>query len=158
MGVNKASSINWFDTPQTQTYGGPNDLCRTTLTPNDVNDASFGVFYEISNTSYDQTASIDFMTMTVYYVIGTSVQTQSTKPWYVNFENDNLVIDISNITDDLSLILLDGTGRLVYSKSLNASHLIKENMNCHELKSGLYFIQIEGKSGISFRKKVLLVK
>ncbi|HRG59112.1 MAG TPA: hypothetical protein PK323_09155 [Bacteroidia bacterium] len=113
MGVNKASSINWFDTPQTQTYGGPNDLCRTTLTPNDINDFSFGVFYEISNTSYDQTASIDFMSMTVYYVIGTSLQTQSTKPWYVNFENDNLVIDISNITDGLSIILLDGTGRLV---------------------------------------------
>lgn len=158
LGINKASALNWFDTLNTQTYGGPNDLWGTTLTPNDVNDATFGLYYEITNTSYDQTASVDYMTMTVYYQIGTSIQAQSSKPWYINFENDNLVIDISNIADELSLKLFDATGRMVYHKDYNSNYFLKETINSQGWKSGLYYLQLEGKSGISFRKKVLLLK
>lgn len=160
MGNNKANASNWSDTPQNQSYGSSTDTWGNTLTPADVNNSAFGVLYEITNTSYDQAASVDYLTMTVYYQIGTSIFEQSAKPWNVYFEQNNLVIDSPiKITSNTSISLYNASGQLVFYNSLSASKpYLNEYISLALLQSGIYFIAIESADGSSYKKKLLFMK
>jgi hypothetical protein len=160
IGNNKASSSNWFDTPQTQIYGGSSDTWGNTLTANDVNDSGFGILYEITNTSYDQTASVDFMSMTIYYQIGTSIYAQNSSPWMVNL-NENLLTIKGQIppTKGTSLKVYNTNGQLVYHQVYETTqHQIDENISCSNWQSGLYLIHVESAAGFVYNKKLTLVK
>lgn len=158
MGNNKASSMNWFDTPQTQTYGGANDTWGSTLTANDVNNNAFGILYEITNTSYDQAASVDFMTMTVYYQIGTGLYSQSSSPWYINFESSNLVVKGQAGFNATQLCVYNHLGQAVLRESIGTQQAIELFSNTEDWKAGIYYVQIANAEGYQYNKKITLVK
>lgn len=160
MGNNKASASNWFDTPQTQIYGGSTDTWGNTLSASDINDSGFGIHYEITNTSYDQAASVDFMSMTVYYQIGTSLYTQSSSPWYVTLNENSLHINVQcTILNYATLNVYNAMGQPVYEQVYNSNpYQIEENINSTNWPSGLYIINVENAQGLIFHKKLNLVK
>jgi hypothetical protein len=66
IGSNKAGAGDWSTTPTTITYGGPGDTWGLTLNSTDVNDPNFGVQLKV-NWSAGHMASVDVMTMKIYY-------------------------------------------------------------------------------------------
>jgi len=160
IGSNKASSTNWFDTPQTQIYGGSTDTWGNVLSVNDVNDSGFGILYEITNTSYDQTASVDFMSMTIHYLLGTTLYEQSSIPLLVNLNENSLVIKAQTESEyGATLKVFSSNGQLVYNQVYTTNHhQIDENISTINWHSGLYLVHIENAKGVIFRKKMTLVK
>jgi hypothetical protein len=160
IGNNKANALNWFDTPQTQIYGGPTDTWGNTLSVNDVNDSGFGILYEITNTSYDQAASVDFMNMTLYYQIGTSLYNQSSSPWFVSLNENSLIIKVQNtLLKGATLNVFNANGQLVYNQVYAAhQNQIDENVSSSNWLSGLYLVHIENDQGMIFQKKLTLIK
>lgn len=160
IGNNKANSTNWFDTPQTQIYGGSADTWGNTLSVNDVNDIGFGILYEITNTSYDQAASVDFMSMTIHYQLGTSLFTQSSSPYFVNFNENSLIIKAqTKLGNGTKLKVFDTNGQLVYNQVYASYyHHIDENISTINWHSGLYLVHVENAQGLVFQKKLTLVK
>ena len=70
VGSNKASATTWANTGtlSTVTYGSSTDLWGTTWTAADVNDVDFGLRFVAKNVAAaTSTASIDSITITVYY-------------------------------------------------------------------------------------------
>lgn len=160
IGNNKASSTNWFDTPQTQIYGGSTDTWGNVLSVNDVNDSGFGILYNITNTSYDQTASVDFMSMTIHYQIGTSSFSQSSIPCLVNLNENSLVIKVqTELENSTTLKVFNSNGQLVYNQVYTTfQHQIDENISTINWHSGLYLVLVENAKGVVFRNKMTLVK
>ena len=160
MGNNKANATNWYDTPQTQTYGGPTDTWGNTISLNDVNNSGFGILYEITNTSYDQAASVDFMSMTVYFQIGTSMQLQSSSPWFVNLNENSLMIKAqSSLTKGATLSVYSANGQLVYNQIFESTqHQIDENISSINWPSGIYLVHVENAQGLIFQKKLTLMR
>jgi hypothetical protein len=160
IGNNKASSINWFDTPQTQIYGGSTDTWGNVLSVNDVNDSGFGILYEITNTSYDQTASVDFMSMTIHYQLGTTLYEQSSSPWLVNLNENALVIKVqTELEYSTTLKVFNSNGQLVYNQAYTSNHhQIDENISTINWHSGLYLVHVENAKGVVFQKKITVVK
>ncbi len=160
IGNNKATSLNWFDTPQTQIYGGPTDTWGNTLSVNDVNNSGFGILYEITNTSYDQAASVDFMSMTIHYQLGTSMYAQSAGPWFVNLNENSLIIKAQTaLTQGSTLKVYNANGQLVYNQVYaSAQHQIDENIQSSSWQAGIYLVHVENAQGLVFQKKLTLVK
>jgi hypothetical protein len=160
IGNNKASSTNWFDTPQTQIYGGSTDTWGNVLSVNDVNDSGFGILYEITNTSYDQTASVDFMSMTIHYQLGTTLYEQSSSPWLVNLNENALVIKVqTELENSTTLKVFNSNGQLVYNQVYTSyHHQIDEKISTINWHSGLYLVHVENAKGVVFRKKITVVK
>ena len=75
--TNKASGTNWPIINAAVTYGGPADMWGGTLSASDVNASNFGVALAIDLLDGSTTvqASLDSMTITVYYTPPTSVGT-----------------------------------------------------------------------------------
>lgn len=73
---NKAdTSTSWPTTEGVATYGGSSDLWGSTWDPADINDTDFGVYLKavVVGTSATETASVDSITVTVYYTpVGSS--------------------------------------------------------------------------------------
>jgi hypothetical protein len=70
-GTNKGSSTAWTTSDVTETLGGAADLWGSTYTTTEINDAGFGlviVAYN-SNTTSPRTAYIDYMALTVTYLL-----------------------------------------------------------------------------------------
>jgi hypothetical protein len=160
IGNNKATTLNWFDTPQTQIYGGPNDTWGNTLSVNDVNNSGFGILYEITNTSYDQAASVDFMGMTIHYQLGTSMYAQSASPWYVNLNDNSLIIKAQTaLNHGSTLKVYNANGQLVYNRVYASAQLqIDENIPSSNWQPGIYLVHVENGQGLVFKKKLTLVK
>lgn len=64
-GTNKADASDWSDTDLEVTYGSDSDLWGLTWSSADINSSNFGV--AVSATSANGTASIDHVSVTVYY-------------------------------------------------------------------------------------------
>jgi hypothetical protein len=155
IGTNKANPSNWLDTPLTQTYGGTSDTWGNSLTVQDVNNSSFGIQYQITNTSYDQTASVDYMTMTIHYQLGTSIYSQSSNPSQVNFDGMNIFIK-SNRGQKLDIY--SANGHIVFNKSFTSNNsTIDEVIQTNSWSNGIYFVRIEGRDGVIFQRKVSIV-
>jgi hypothetical protein len=80
VGTDHAGSGGWTTSDATVTYGSSTDTWGTTWTLSDVNASNFGVRLKVNNpsTSASNTASVDYVSVTVYYAaipsasIGTS--------------------------------------------------------------------------------------
>ncbi|MFI5203935.1 MAG: T9SS type A sorting domain-containing protein [Flavobacteriales bacterium] len=69
-GQNKASSTPWPVGSTTVTYGSSSDLWGTTWTPAEINDTSFGVWYNIYNSgTLTTTPALDGIEIEVFYAI-----------------------------------------------------------------------------------------
>lgn len=66
-GTNKASASAWPTSDALASYGGSSDLWGLTLTPTDVNAANFGAAISVKTTTGTETASVDYMQITVSY-------------------------------------------------------------------------------------------
>jgi hypothetical protein len=154
IGNDYASPINWFDTPQTVTYGSSTDTWGNTLTPTQVNDPSFGILYQLTNSNYDQPASVDYMTMTIHYQLGTSIYSQNSNPSQVFFDGKNINIKTSQ---GQKLDIYSANGQIVFSKSFSSNNTIDEVIQTSSLSNGIYFIRIEGQYGRIFQKKIAIV-
>jgi hypothetical protein len=72
--TNKASGSLWSTTDAVSTYGGSNDLWSTTWSVADINDSNFGVVLSAKwNASSSPSASVDLVTITVYYSTAATV-------------------------------------------------------------------------------------
>lgn len=154
IGNNYANPNNWSDSAQTQTYGGSTDTWGNTLSPAQVNDSNFGILYQLTNTSYDQPASVDYMTMTVHYQLGTSIHSQSSNPGLINFDGKNINIKSSQ---GQRLDIFCANGQIVFSKSFSSNNTIDEVIQTSSLSNGIYFVRIEGQQGLIFQRKVSVV-
>jgi hypothetical protein len=153
IGNDYASPINWFETPQTATYGSANDTWGNTLTPAQVNDPSFGIIYQITNSSYDQPASIDYLSMTIHYQTGTSFYSQNSNPTQIIFDGNSINIKISNAQ---KLNIYNANGQTVFSKFFSSNNVVNEVIYTSSLVNGIYFVTIEGQKGRIYQKKILV--
>ena len=66
-GTNEASATGWTTGDLTVTYGGSTDLWGLALTPADVNASNFGAVLAVATNAVAGVASVDYMSITVYY-------------------------------------------------------------------------------------------
>jgi hypothetical protein len=67
-GLNRASSGFWPSSLSNETAGGSSDLWGNALSPADVNNAGFGLTFQVENTAFGiVTAYVDYVRLTVYY-------------------------------------------------------------------------------------------
>ncbi len=73
-GNNYAGSSAWTTTDETGCYGGASDLWGLSLSPSDINsNSNFGCVISVKNMVDDNdTAMINWVTMTVYYTVSSS--------------------------------------------------------------------------------------
>lgn len=159
IGINHAIANNWFDTPTMQTYGNSNDLWGTTLSAADINNSTFGLLYQITNTSYDQTASVDSLSVTVFYTVGTSIFSQTSTPFFVEFINDQLVVKAQfQRFQNVSMSIINGNGQVLYRKRFSEQLQLNEEISAQNWAPGIYFVRIEEREATLLRKKLILVK
>jgi hypothetical protein len=155
-GSDYANDSNWFDTPTVRTYGGPNDTWGYAWTPADINDPTFGLYYSVTNSDYDQPASVDHLTMTVYYQVGSGISKQSFQNISTEFSRNSLIVE--GIPADLKSVELEVSnlaGQLIYSEkyfNLNGNSI---ETDATLWDSGIYFVRLRSESGVQTRKLVL---
>lgn len=165
-GNNKASAFNWLDTPTNQTYGDSTDLWGATWVPAQINDTSFGFQYQLTNTSYDQTASVDFLTMTVYYEIPQDTSTagivsQTSSPWQVAMIGSQLTINAYStlLSAGSQISVRDLTGKVIYSANyLSGNNRINTLIDASGWINGIYIVSIKPVNGNDYQQRVVLVK
>lgn len=69
VGTDHAGPAGWTTSDSTATYGGASDMWGTTWSLSEVNASNFGVRLKVNNpsTSASNTASVDYVSLTVYY-------------------------------------------------------------------------------------------
>lgn len=160
-GNNHATTLNWFDTPTIQTYGSSTDTWGYAWTATQINTPGFGFQYKITNTSYDQTASVDYLTMTVYYQTGTGLESQTSTPWQVGFTGSILSINAqsSAISLGAQIKVNNIAGETVYqSKNPSGNDRIDLKIDAAKWNAGIYIVNIQPENGKLFQQKVVLVK
>lgn len=160
-GSNKADSTYWQDTPTMNIYGNAADIWGYAWTPAEVNDATFGIQFQVTNDSYDQPASLDFLSMTVYYQTGTGIGSQTSTPWEIGFFGKSLGIRAESTILSKGVVIevhnLDG--KLQYKESVNQSQgKLDLNIDASAWSDGVYLINVIPIEGSTVRRKALLVK
>jgi hypothetical protein len=100
------------------------------------------------------------MNMTIHYQLGTSLFTQSSSPYLVNFNENSLIIKAQTKLGNVAKLKVFNTnGQLVYNQVYASyHHQIDENISTINWYSGLYLVQVENAKGLVFQKKLTLVK
>lgn len=161
VGNDHADPDNWLDTPTMNAYGDSLDTWGYSWTAAEINDPNFGLLYRVTNDSYDQPASLDFLAMTVYYQTGTGIGSQSSSPWNIGFVGSSLKIsgrssalDVGTIVEVRSL-----QGKLEYSqKAENKSGLMDLDIDCSFWSAGVFLVNIISSNTVKIQRKVILVK
>ncbi len=85
-GDNKASADAWPVTAANKVYGGVNDKWGISLTPSLVNSSDYGFWLQSQNLTefVGRTASVDFVKMTVYYLVNGKMNEQTSEAASVN--------------------------------------------------------------------------
>lgn len=165
-GNNKASAFNWLDTPTNQAYGDSTDLWGTIWIPAQINDTSFGFQYQLTNISYDQTASVDFLTMTVYYTIpedttNTGIVSQTSTPWQVVMLGSHLTINAYStlLSGGSQISVSDLSGKLIYSADCpSGNNRINSLIDASAWINGIYIVSIKPVNGKAYQQRVVLMK
>jgi hypothetical protein len=153
LGSDYANDSNWFDTPHIRSYGGQNDKWGYTWTPAEVNDPDFGFYYQLTNSSYDQTASVDHLEMSVYYQIGNAVYQATSSSIQILFLNNTLYID--NIEQKGSRIeVLNQAGSRIFESITD--HPGSLSIDAANWDDGIYLINILNSDHLISRKVALV--
>ena len=75
----KSSAVAWPTVSEYQSYGGASDLWGNFWNPASINASGFGVTIAVTTAGLAETASIDFIRITVYYHLGKSGKIQQSK-------------------------------------------------------------------------------
>lgn len=157
-----ATTFNWLDVPTIKTYGGAIDTWGYAWTPAQINDPTFGFRYQLTNTSFDQPASVDHLTMTVYYQVGTGLaDSQTATPWQVAFTGSFLSINAqaSTLSEGSQITVNSITGEKVYqSNNPSGNDRIDLKIDASTWNAGVYMVNIQPAGGKWFQKKLVLVK
>lgn len=153
-----ARSAYWTDTPTMNYYGDSTDTWAYSWTPAQINDPGFGFSYRLTNDSYDQPASVDYLRMTVYYQTGTGVHAQTNEGVKIGFVNNTLHISTASFVIK-SVRVWDLTGRLRYSSDqASASTNPELIIDSQNWSHGIYLLELNNAEGNSVLQKALLVK
>lgn len=163
-GSNMALSGYWPITTTLRSYGGGTELWGTTWTATDIDSANFGVYIKVKNmTSLTPTVYIDGISITVTYELATGVftQTSTSSPLtvYANQSSEELSINfhIQKENKITQLTLYDIQGKKCFSKGLtgNPGNLAQEKINTSQLKSGIYFVNVNSDNKLYSTKFIL---
>ena len=159
LGSDHADPDNWLDTPTMNVYGDSTDTWDYSWTPIEINDPNFGLLYRVTNDSYDQPASLDFLSMTVYYQTGTGINSQSSSPWNIGFINTKLLISgqSSILSSGARVEVRSLEGKLEYSNELEpGSGNIDLSIDCSSWSAGVFLVNVISSNVIKIQRKVLL--
>lgn len=152
---------NWNDVPTVYTYGGATDNWGSSWTPALINDPTFGLLFRVTNSSYDQPASVDHLTMTIYYSTGTGISSQTSSPLFINFKNNFLHItsEGSNYSVGGKVEVINMAGKILVSTLFEKD---RESMNVSidagNWDNGIYLVNIYNNSGSFIQRKVVLME
>ncbi len=158
-GYNYASPFNWYDTPLQNYYGSTSDTWGHIWTPTQINDSTFGLNYMITDTSYDQTASVDHLVMTVHYQTGSGIYSQSSNPWFIGFNNSSLRIsgESSFVKDGGRILIMNTNGALIGEKVFESgAERLDIGIDASLWANGLYSVNILSNSGNRIHRKLML--
>jgi hypothetical protein len=159
VGLNHASSAFWTPNPLTATYGDSTDLWGYTLTADTINSSEFGLALIVMNNdtaSQFPVASIDHITMTIYYAGTTGLQSQTAGASMLNVYYDSRgsllnIISMSN-ADHVSLNVYDAIGQLVYENQHLSFISGKATLELPASSKGIYYAVVNSGSTRVSRK------
>ncbi len=151
---------NWNDVPTVYTYGGATDNWGSSWTPALINDPTFGLLFRVTNSSYDQPASVDHLTMTIYYQTGTGIFSQTSSPLVISFKNNFLQItsEGSNYLAGGKVEVVSMDGKILCSTVIQSGQsTLNVNFDAQNWSKRIYVVNIYSNSGNSIQRKVVLV-
>ena len=161
LGTDHADPSYWLDAPTMNSYGDSTDNWGYAWTPAEINDLNFGLQYRVTNDSYDQPASLDYLAMTVYYQTGTGIISQTSAPWDIAFIGNSLNISASGsvLAKGFRVDVLNVEGKLQYSQSLfEGQSKLNLKVDASSWNEGVFIVQITSNEGASIQRKVMLIK
>ena len=161
LGIDRASALNWYDTPTIQTYGDSTDTWGYAWTPAEVNDPNFGFQYMLTNTSYDQAASVDQLSMTVYYDIGNGITSQTSSPWQIGFRGNEMYVKApaSIKNEPIQISVSNLSGQIIYqSELLPVADRLELKKDVSEWSNGIYLVSVRSANENLFQQKISFVK
>jgi|GEM_PF-1875428 len=161
LGADRSDTSYWLDTPTMNAYGDSLDTWGYSWTPGDVNDPTFGLQYQLTNDSYDQPASLDYLSMTVYYQTGTGIISQSSTPWEIRFIGSTLDIhgEAGFLASGAELEVRTTGGKSILKKTIDpGKNRLDLSLNAIEWPSGIYIVSITSTTGNTIQRKVILIK
>ncbi len=156
IGSDHSDPSYWLDTPTLNIYGDSTDNWSYPWTPSEINDLNFGLLYRVTNDSYDQPASLDYLSMTVYYQTGTGIKSQTSTPWDIRFKENNLLIsaEASILSKGFKVEVMDLQGKIYYSKEFGQGKLDLA-INATPWAKGIFVVNIESADGSSVQRKLM---
>lgn len=162
VGSNHAFSLNWTPNPMSVTYGSSTDIWNYTLAPDTINSSLFGLSLMVLSKNFTTlftTASIDHISITVYYNPGTGIlsQTRNAKQISLNYRKDNNVLTVFNPAQSKinSIKIADCSGRTIVPSSQTFTKGTTQKIILPHLNPGIYFSSILF-DGFLFRKKFIV--
>jgi len=159
LGTDHSDPSYWLDSPTMNSYGDSTDTWGYAWSPTEINDISFGLMYQVTNDSYDQPASLDYLAMTIYYQSGTGIESQKSTPWNIGFYENTLVIngEASIISKGVKVEVRQMDGKLQYLyDSTSGTSKLDLHLNVSSWTSGVYIITITSAEGASVQRKAIL--
>jgi MBG domain (YGX type)/Ig-like domain CHU_C associated len=98
---------DWPTSETAATYGGATSLWGTTWTPADINATNFGASLAINTSNTTRTGSVDYMTITVTYVVlASEPTTQATNVTFTSISSTGMTINwaVGNGTNHIVLV------------------------------------------------------
>ena len=162
VGISHASTLFWTPNPMLVSYGDSTDTWGYTLTSDTINSSQFGLALEVMNKNLSAsfiTASVDHVTMTVYYSTGSGVasQTRTAFSVRVNYNRAASALNVFLPRDkNLNAVkLIDATGNMIFSGKPSASFYDSRSVQIPELRQGIYLAMLEIDNRIYTRKIVV---
>jgi hypothetical protein len=159
-GANRAITTAWPLAAAYYTYGSSTDLWGLSLTPADVNTATFGVFLKVYNQSnLTTTPTVNHIRITVDYTMSTGIHSsQTADPSAFNIYQNNTDLQVAFFLAGEAargvLGIYDQLGSLVIKKELYnmMPGMHTASFSTQGLRNGMYFIRLESEGKIVTRK------
>jgi len=161
VGSNYSDPAYWLDTPTMNSYGDSIDTWGYAWTPAEVNNIGFGLQYQVTNDSYDQPASLDYLAMTIYYQNGTGISSQKSTPWNIGFFENSLIIfaEASILAKGIKIEVRQIDGKLKYFyNAASGNSKLDLRVDVNSWVTGVYLVTIVSTEGASIQRKAVLSK
>jgi len=161
LGSDHSDPSYWLDTPTMNSYGDSTDTWGYSWTPAEINDIGFGLLYRVTNDSYDQPASLDYLAMTIYYQSGTGISVQKSTPWNIGFYENSLIIsaEASILAKGVKIEVRQIDGKLKYFyDAASGNSKLDLRVDVSSWATGVYLVTIVSAEGASIQRKAILSK
>ena len=151
---------NWSDVPTVYTYGGATDSWGSSWTAASINDPTFGFMFQVTNSSYNQPASVDHLTMTIYFQTGTGVSSQTSSPVFIGIKDNFLQIlsESSNYASGGKVEIMNMAAQILFEASIeNGQKAINVAVDTQNWNNGIYMVNLYSNAGSFIQRKVVLM-